>query len=50
MGVVIVPRRRVGEVEEVLKGLYTAYAIEVVDLHSVTKIMQRLILQEGILW
>ncbi|MBA3954856.1 nucleotidyltransferase domain-containing protein [Candidatus Dependentiae bacterium] len=49
-GTAIEPRRKVGEVQEVLKGLYTPYTIEVVDFHSVTDTMQHLILQEGIPW
>jgi predicted nucleotidyltransferase len=49
-GIPITPRRKVGAVQEVLKGLYTPYTIEVVDLNSVTDTMRQLILQEGIVW
>lgn len=50
IGIPIVPRIRVGEIQEVLKGLYTAYTFEVVDLHNVSDTMRQLILHEGIVW
>jgi predicted nucleotidyltransferase len=49
-GAPIKPRIKVGEIQEVLKGLYTPYTFQVLDLHMATNLMKQNILKEGILW